>query len=93
MNLVNAIGGGAVVFFIVTMYVVGIALGMVVLYRIAILLPALTKLVERHAAQLPSKDNKISINQRLLELEDLQRLGRISQQEYESMREEILDEV
>ena len=82
------IGALSVVLF--TVYAVLMALTLIVLWRLVILLPMLTDLAVKVHDVLPQSPEARSPERRLLEVEDLFRLNRITQAEYDVKREEIL---
>jgi hypothetical protein len=79
--------------FLLAIGIVTSVLVIVVLFRLAILLPVLTRLAKRCCASLPRSDLDKSTTERLIDLDDLLRAGQITLQQFESLRGEILDEV
>jgi uncharacterized membrane protein len=84
--------GGLLGFVLIVVYVTGIVLTLSVLFRLVILLPVLTKLARAACAQLETT-KEIPTHRRLLDLEDLLRLGRITSEEYDAKRQEILKDL
>jgi hypothetical protein len=87
------IAGGILWFAAVTIYVAVIMLAIIVLIRLYILLPILTKFAKLGCMRLDPNYSTVNNARRLLELEDLQRMNRITPEEYAAKRQDILNDL
>ena len=78
---------------LITVYAVVLGLSLLVLWRLVILLPILTTLAVKAHDALPQPRDENLPERRLLEIEDLLRLNRITQAEYAAKRQEILNDL
>jgi uncharacterized membrane protein len=93
MTIPSDIGGGLLVIVFFVAYLLLFILSLLVLIRLVILLPVLTKLAQVACDRLNPDFDRITNDRRLLELEDLLRLNRITHEEYTAKRAEILNDL
>jgi uncharacterized membrane protein len=83
--------GTVMVGVMIAVYAAIFILSLIVLWRLVILLPILTRLAG--TAQEFLRSDMRPPERRLLEIEDLLRLNRITQEEYNAKRQEILGDL
>jgi len=86
--------GGILPILIVTVYAVMVALSLIVLWRLVILLPIMTRLATAaHGYMRSLHSDDRPPERRLFDLEDLLRLNAITPEEYEAKRKDILHDL